>query len=246
MLGRGPAKRLTVYLNEGSRHHGRPLYEAILEVLLAKGLAGGTVVRALAGFTRGGGMVSQKILDTSVDLPLRIEVVDTAEAIERVLPDLYLMLDKGLIAIDDVHVVKYTGRSAASESGAAARPRKVTMQGKQLRIHISADDTYAGEPLHEAIVKRFAAEEFAGITVYRGLEGFGAEHKIHRDGVIRHGAAPMVLIMIDTGENVARARAILDGMLEHGVVVVSDVEATFYGRSAEGKGGAPAAPAATD
>jgi PII-like signaling protein len=240
MLGRGAAKRLTIYLNEGSRWQGKPLYEAILELLLAKGLAGGTVVRALAGFTRAQGIVTAAILDLSVSLPLRIEVVDTADALDRVLPDLYLMLEKGLITVDDVEVVKYTGapRGAPAAAAPPEETRKVTMKAKQLSVHISEKDLHNGEPLHEAILKRFSMEEFAGATVYRALEGFGAHHQIHRRRLLGLGReAPIVVLMVDTEKNVRKAMAILDGMLTHGAVIVTDVEATFYGQSAEGKAG---------
>jgi PII-like signaling protein len=234
MLGRGKAKRLTVYFNESARWRGRPLYEAILELLLAKGLAGGTVVRAVAGFTRGEGIMTAKVLDLSVDLPLRLEVIDTAEAIERVLPDLYVMLERGVITTDDLDVVKYTG--APDPAAAPEQPRKVTMKAKQLSIHISEKDVFNQEPLYEAILKRFAMEEFAGTTVHRALEGFGAQHKIHRPGFFGLSReAPIVLVMVDTEENVRKAQAILDGMLKTGAVIVTDVEATFYGAGADAK-----------
>ena len=229
MLRRGQAKKLSIFLSEASHWHGKPVYGAILDLLLAKGLAGGTVVRAMAGFTRTGGIVTTKIVDISVNLPIKIEVVDTDEAIQSVLPDVYLMVDKGLITVEDVDVVKYTGETPTSESPAPEKTRKVTMKAKQLSIHISEKHSYHGEPLYEAILKRFNLEEFAGATVYRALEGFGPHHRIHRDRRFTlHHEAPIIMVMIDTEEHVARAREILDDMLDHGAVVVSEVEVTFY------------------
>jgi hypothetical protein len=236
MLKRGRAKKLTIFMNEASHWQGKPLYEAVIELLLAKGLAGGTVVRAIAGFTRGAGIVTTKILRLSENLPLKVEVVDTEEAIARVVPDLYLMIDKGLITLEDVDIVKYTGSPAQQAPAAPEEVRKVTMKAKQLSVHISEKDLYNNEPLYEAILKRFNLEEFAGATVFKALEGFGAHHTIHRDRLFTlHREAPIVLIMIDTEENVRKAQAILDGMLKHGAVIVTDVEASFYGPSADAK-----------
>ena len=111
------------------------------------------------------------------------------------------------------------------------------MKAKQMWIHISEKDVHDGEPLYEAIVKRFNVEQFAGVTVTKAVEGFGSHHQIYRDRMFTlHREAPMVLIMVDTEENIAKARAILDKMLTHGAVVTSDVEATYYGPSAQGKG----------
>lgn len=109
MLERGKAKRLTIYLNEKARWHGQPLHAAVLQHLLANGVAGGTVLRAMAGFTRKKGIVTAAILDLSGDLPIRIEVVDTPAALDRVLPELERMVEQGLITIEDVEVLKYTG-----------------------------------------------------------------------------------------------------------------------------------------
>lgn len=239
MLKRGRASKLTIFMNEASRWHGKPLYEAVIELLLARGVAGGTVVRAIAGFTRGAGIVTAKILRLSEDLPIKIEVIDTEEVIARVLPDVYLMVDKGLVTLEDVEVVKYTGSAAPGAPAAPEEARKVTIKAKQLSIHISEKDVHDGEPLYEAILKRFNLEEFAGVTVFKALEGFGAHHAIHRDRLLSlHREAPIVLVMIDTEANVRKAQAILDGMLKHGAVIVTDVEASFYGPSAVGKPGA--------
>ncbi len=245
MLERGRAKKLTIFLSEASHWHGRPLYEAVLDLLLAKGLAGGTAVRAIAGFTRGAGIATAKLLRLSENLPIVIEAVDTQEAIARVLPDVYLMVDRGLVTVEDVEVVKSTGGPAPEAPAAPEKARKVTMKAKQLSIHISEKDRYCDEPLYEAILKRFNMEEFAGATVFRALEGFGAHHTIHRDRLITlHREAPIVIVMVDTEENVRKAQAILDEMLTHGAAIVTDVEASFYGSSAAGKPGA--APSEVD
>jgi uncharacterized protein len=236
MLSKGRAKKLTIYLNEGSRWHGKALHEAIIELLLSKGLAGGTVTRAMAGFTKGGGIRTSAILDLSASLPLVLEVLDTEEAIDRVLPDLYLMVGHGLITLENVEVVKYTGPTEPASTPQLEPIKKVTMKAKQLSVHISEKHLHHGEPLYEAILKRFNMEEFAGATVYKAVEGFGAHHQIHRDRLFtRHHEAPIVLIMIDTEEHIRRAQKILDEMMSQGMVVVTDVEASYYGPSAEGK-----------
>lgn len=237
MLRPGRAKRLTVYVNESASWHGHTLRDAILELLLAKGVAGGTVIRSVAGYTRNKGIVTAKLVDLSVDLPIRIEAVDTAEAIDRVLPDIYLMVETGLVTVDEVDVVKYTGEplSPTPDDREQTR-RRMTMMAKQIAIHISANDLYNDEPLHEAILKRFNMEGFAGATVFKALEGFGVSHAIHRDRLFSlHREGPILVLMVDTEQNVAKAKAILDGMLSHGAVVISDVELTYYGRSSAGK-----------
>src|SRR5438105_15803368 len=96
MLERGPAKRLIVTVNEASRWRGRSLYNALLELFQHKGLAGATVSRGIAGFTGHSAIHTINVVDLSTDLPVLIEIVDSTEAIDRVLPDVSDMADKGL------------------------------------------------------------------------------------------------------------------------------------------------------
>lgn len=238
MLHRGKAKRVVVYLNESARWHGGSLYDAILTMLLSKRVAVANVVRGIAGENHGRSLATTSIADLASDLPVVIQAIDTADVIDQILPELYHMVDRGLITVEEIEIVKH----ALPETVAPPQPAKVTMNAKQLSIHISEKDTYRNEPLHEAILKRFNMEEFAGATVYRALEGFGAHHKIHHNRKLSlHRESPIVLLMVDTEENVRKALGILDGMLEHGAVVVSDVQVTYYGPSAIGKGeGRPA------
>ncbi len=73
-------------------------------------------------------------------------------------------------------------------------------------------------------------EGLAGITVFRGVEGFGANRKL-RDAKILELAEdlPVVLEIVDTAEKIAKAMAILDTMIEEGLMVmVRDVEMVKY------------------
>ena len=89
MLKPGPAKKLILTVNETDRWHGQSIYNALLQLSQRRGLAGATVSRAIAGFTGKGAIPTINLVDISADLPARIEVVDTADAIDRVLPDVY-------------------------------------------------------------------------------------------------------------------------------------------------------------
>ena len=104
------AQRLVIYLGEADRWRGKPLYAALLETLKAQGLAGATVVRGVAGFGAHSRIHTASILRLSEDLPLRVEVIDAREKIERALEIVAPMVVEGLITIDEVRVVKYTHR----------------------------------------------------------------------------------------------------------------------------------------
>ena len=104
------AQRLVIYIGEGDRWRGKPLYVALLDILRAHGMAGATVVRGVAGFGAHSRIHTAAILRLSEDLPLRLEVVDSREKISRALEFIAPMITEGLITIDEVQVVKYTHR----------------------------------------------------------------------------------------------------------------------------------------
>jgi PII-like signaling protein len=245
MLERGPAKRLVVTVNETARWRGRSLYNALLELFQHKGLAGATVSRGIAGFTGRGTIHTINIVDLSSDLPVRIEIVDTAEAIERVLPDVFDMVDKGLVEVQDTTVIKFaTGEKAAAPAAKKGDLMRLIGKAKMLRVHIGENDKWEGEPLYEAIVKRAAQLDIAGATVYRGILGYGAHRRIHRHKTMTLSSDdPIMIAIVDEEEKINKMTAALDSMVSGGcMIAISDVTVVKYVEHGDEKqGGAPEA-----
>jgi PII-like signaling protein len=107
----GTGLRVRIYLGESDTWHGRPLYQAIVERLRERGLAGATVLRGIEGFGARQHLHSTRILSLSQDLPILIEAVDTEEKVRSALPDLDEMLGDGMITLEKVEVITY--RAAA-------------------------------------------------------------------------------------------------------------------------------------
>src|SRR3990172_1165396 len=102
------AHRLIIYIGESDRWRGKPLYAAILETLKSEGIAGATVVRGVAGYGAHSRIHTAAILRLSEDLPLRIEVIDSPDKITHAMEVISPMVREGLIALDEVQVVRYT------------------------------------------------------------------------------------------------------------------------------------------
>ncbi|HEX9820476.1 MAG TPA: DUF190 domain-containing protein [Methylomirabilota bacterium] len=98
---------MRIFLGESDHWERRPLYAALLELFRAKGLAGATVLRGVAGFGPDSILHQASLLRLSADLPLIIEVVDTEERLQGVLPDVDRMMSGGLITMEKVRVVHY-------------------------------------------------------------------------------------------------------------------------------------------
>ncbi len=99
-----PAKLLRLHFTERDRHHGKPLYEAIVEKCLELKIAGATVLRGLEGYGDTAEIHRSHIL--THDLPIVVQIVVSAVNIQRLLPVLEEMMDKGLIAVSDVTVAR--------------------------------------------------------------------------------------------------------------------------------------------
>ena len=100
-------KLLRIYLGESDRFDHKPLYEAIVLKVRELGLAGATVLRGPMGFGANSRLHTAKILRLSEDLPIIIEIVDTEENIQRLLPHLDAMMQGGLVTLEKVQVIKY-------------------------------------------------------------------------------------------------------------------------------------------
>lgn len=98
---------LRVHIGEADKYHGKPLYKKILEILRENGIAGATVLRGIAGYGKSTVIHTASILDISQDLPIVIEVIDSEEKIESVLPKIDPLIENGLITMEKIKVIKY-------------------------------------------------------------------------------------------------------------------------------------------
>jgi PII-like signaling protein len=105
----GEGKLVRLFMGESDTWHGRPLYEAIVLRVREEGLAGSTVLRGIEGFGASSRMHTSRLLELSSDLPVVIEIVDTEEKIDAILPVLDEMVTDGLITVERVHVITYRG-----------------------------------------------------------------------------------------------------------------------------------------
>ena len=100
----------------------------------------------------------------------------------------------------------------------------VRYPAKLLRLHFCEADKYQGKPLYEAMMDKCRELKIAGATVFRGLEGYGETAEMHRGGLVAHDQ-PIVFVIVDTAENIARATPLLEEMMRTGVIATSDVDA---------------------
>src|SRR6184192_3421629 len=101
---------LRIFIGESDRFEHKPLYEAIVLKAREMHLAGATVLRGPMGFGKSSRMRTAKILRLSMDLPVVIEIVDTEEKINTLLPALEKMMGGGLVTLEKAKVIHYRHR----------------------------------------------------------------------------------------------------------------------------------------
>src|SRR4249919_693981 len=107
----GPALLARIYIGEADHHGSKPTYQAIVELLRERGIAGATVLRGIEGFGANAHLHTTRLLRLSEDLPVLIEVVEEEDRIRAILPDLDAMVGDGLITLEKVEVIAYRARA---------------------------------------------------------------------------------------------------------------------------------------
>jgi len=226
MLKPGPAKKVTVYVGEDVHHHGEPLYLAALNYLFYHGVSGATVTKGVAGFGADHHLHTARILEVSENLPIKIEFVEQAEKLDALLPTLIAMIGEGLVEIQDTTIL-----TAATASAPATVLPHVALQGKAklMRIFVGEDDKWRGKKLYDAVVESLRANDIAGVTVYRGICGYGAHRRFHKEKRLSLSQdLPIMLSVIDEETKIRAYLPVLEQMVQEGLVVLSDVDVIKY------------------
>ena len=103
----GERTLMRIHIGESDRWQGKPLYQAIVELLRREKFSGVTVLRGVGGYGSSSVYHTEKILRLSQDLPIVVEVVESNERIEGILPQLDQMIGGGLVTLEKVRVILY-------------------------------------------------------------------------------------------------------------------------------------------
>jgi PII-like signaling protein len=234
MLKAGKALKVSIYVSEGSNHHGLPVYSSILDFLFYRGVSGATVVKGIAGFGADHHMHSAGIVEISDHMPLKIEFIETSEKVNEILGKLEELAGTGMIEVQETTVAK---PAQVSKPKKATPPEHLKIEGKAklMRIYIGESDNWRDKPLHHALVEAMRANDIAGVTVYRGILGYGAHRRIHKDKALHlsHDCSIM-LSAIDAEEKIRAFLPLVEQMVEEGLVVLSDVDVIKYAYRTQG------------
>jgi PII-like signaling protein len=228
MLQPGKALKVSIYLSEGSTHHGVSTYSSIIDFLFYRGVSGATVLKGVAGFGADHHIHSANFVEISDHLPMKIEFIESREKVNELLGKLEEMVGSGMIEVQETTVAK---PAQTSKQKSVVLPSHMRIEGRarMMRIYIGEADHWKEKPLHKALVEAMRANDIAGVTVYRGILGYGAHRRIHQDKPLHLSHdCPIMLSVVDTEEKLQAFLPIVEQMVQEGLVVLSDANIIKY------------------
>jgi uncharacterized protein len=103
----GERTLMRIHIGESDRWQGKPLHQALVELFRREKLSGVTVLRGVGGYGSSSIYHTERILRLSQDLPIVVEVVESSDRIEAILPALDQMIAGGLVTLEKVRVILY-------------------------------------------------------------------------------------------------------------------------------------------
>lgn len=203
-------ERLTIYLAEGDRWKGRLLYRSLMNVAHSEKIAGMTVVRGAVGYgkRKKRSISVDWIIEFSMYLPIKVIVIDTADAIATFLARIQDRISSGIVVQKAVKAVHPTSDLVATTARSIilGQEERVT-DFEQLTIYVRESDQWQGKPIYLALVEESRKAGLAGATVIRGIAGYGKRRQHHRKffGFIELSSTlPMVVTIVDRSDLISQ------------------------------------------
>lgn len=221
------ATKLTIYVGRKEQVYGVPAYNAVVDLLYRRGLAGASVFLGVDG-TAHGRRERARFFGRNADVPVMIIAVDAGNQIGRVLPELRALLRRPLITVERLQVCKRDGERFERPHSLPGVDEHGLALWQKVMVYTSEAHRHGGLPIHRALIRRLRQSQHArGATALRGIWGFHGDHAPHGDKLFQLGRhVPVTTIIIDTPDNIARSFDIIDELTtQHGLVTSEMVPA---------------------
>ncbi len=221
------ATKLTVYVGRQERVGGRPAYEAIVELLHDRGVAGATVLLGVDG-TAHGVRQRAKFFARNAQVPLMVIAVGDGRRIAEVLPELSGLLPRPLVTLERVRVCKSDGQRFSEPRHLPGTDASGLGIWGKLMVHSGEQSRHHGHSLHHQLIRRLREAGAAGATSLRGIWGYHGNHKPHGDTfwqLRRH--VPILTVIVDTPQRIRDWYAIVDELTDEAGVVTSEMVPAF-------------------
>ena len=221
------ATKLTVYVGRQERVGSTPAYEAVVSLLHREGVAGATVLLGVDGTSHG---VRERahFFGRNAAVPSMVIAVGDGRRIEALLPELGAMLARPLITLERVRVCRRDGRKLAEPVRLPDSDPAGLGVWQKLMVYAGEQSRHRGHPLHHVLIRRLREAGAAGATSLRGIWGYHGDHPPHGDSFWQlRRRVPVVTVLVDTPERMARWFAVVDEVTDETGLVTSEMVPAF-------------------
>jgi PII-like signaling protein len=217
------ATKLTVYVGRRERAGTKPAYEAVVDLLHRRGIAGATVLLGIDG-TAHGVRQRAKFFGGNAQVPLMVIAVGDGDRIAEVLAELGALLEEPLVTLERVRVCKRDGQRLAEPRHLPANDASGLGVWQKLMVYAGEQSRHEGHPLHLQLIRALRAAGAAGATSLRGVWGYHGDHVPHGDSFWQlRRRVPVVTVLVDTPERIRHWFAIVDEITSETGLVTSEM-----------------------
>jgi PII-like signaling protein len=221
------ATKLTVYLGRHERCNGKPAYEAVVDLLHKRGIAGATVLLGIDG-TAHGVRQRARFFAANAAVPLMIIAVGDGERIAHLLPEVQAQSATPLITLEQVVVCKRDGAKLAEPHCPPDADASGLGVWQKLMLYASEQAHTDGHPLHHHVIRTMRQAGASGATSLRGIWGYHGDHKPHGDSFWQlRRRAPILTVIVDTPQRARRWFELLDALTSTVGLVTSEIVPAF-------------------
>jgi PII-like signaling protein len=234
--GLAEATKLTVYLGRHQRApSGRPAFLEVVDLLRRHRVDGATVLLGVDG-TAHGVRRRARFFGRNTEVPLMIIAVGAGAAIAGALPELGALLDRPLLTLERIGVLKRDGRQLAEPDRLPdADPGGLGIWQK-LMVYAGEEAEHQGHPLYVQLARRLLHEGAAGATALRGIWGYHGDHPPHGDRLLAlRRRVPVLTVVVDTPTRIRRWFQIIDQLTDQTGLVTCEMIPAF--RAGDHRGG---------
>lgn len=219
--------KLTVYVGRQERANGKPAYEAVVDILHGRGIAGATVLLGVDG-TSHGVRERARFFGRNAQVPLMIIAVGEEAQIRRLLPELGALLTRPLLTLERVEVCKRDGNLLTKPRPLPHSDPSRLAVWQKLMVYAGEQAQYHGHSLHHQLIRALRTAGAAGATTLRGIWGYSGEHPPHGDSFWQlRRRAPVLSVIVDTPERIRQWFGVVDALTTETGLVSCEIVPVF-------------------
>jgi PII-like signaling protein len=219
--------KLTVYVGRHERANGTPAYEAVVDLLRRRGIAGATVLLGVDG-TAHGVRRRAKFVGANAQVPLMVIALGDGQQIAGVLPELGQLLAQPLITLERARICKRDGQRLAEPDPLPSVDAAGLGVWQKLMVYAGEQARHDGHPLHGQLVRALRQAGAAGATSLRGVWGYSGDHAPHGDSFWQlRRRVPIVTVIVDTPGRIRQWFELVDGLTDETGLVTSEMVPAF-------------------